>query len=99
MGRTSIPCSEEVREQLTERKQNDETWNDCLGRLMEGMPAEDEDTAAVLERLDELEELMEDIDVGDGGSPVGGPEINELREVIRMEVRNVMDDTMSQMAR
>jgi|AntRauTorcE11898_2_1112593.scaffolds.fasta_scaffold37814_2 hypothetical protein len=95
MGRTSVPCSDETRELLVDEKQEDETWNDCLVRLVNQMPAQNEDVAAVLERLDELEAMLNEFEAGEGGEM---PEMNVLREAIRAEVKNAVSDAIPSMA-
>ena len=98
MGRTSIPCAEETRKELDDRKQDNETWDECLSRLVEGMPAENDDVDAVMEQLEALESMVESLDVSDASkNSGGGPGINEIREAVRMEVRNGMQDAMAEL--
>lgn len=83
MGRTSIPCDQDTRDRVSAEKQEGETWDACLNRLVDQMPASDDDTSEelddVMAELDHLKEKIENMD-GDG------PSMNEIREAIRKEI-------------
>lgn len=116
MGRTSIPCSKETRKRLKDEKQADETWDDLLERLADGVPAPENNNGDVIEGVEEVldqvetatqqfETLVEEFDDIEASAADGetntDPDLNmnELREIVRMEVRNEMQDVLSDLTR
>lgn len=93
MGRTSIPCETDTRELLLQQKQSSETWDECLLRLAEGTPVEsgDMDVGAVVEKLSEMERKMDEIDTRPTEGVVS---VNEIRESVRIEVRNQITELL-----
>lgn len=91
MGRTSIPCDDETREVLVKHKQDSDNWDDCLLRLANQTPPAPSDTELdeVIARLEDIQNSIDTIDTGDGEN---GPSVNEIREAVRTEVRNQLQD-------
>lgn len=98
MGRTSIPCSDDTRDQLSAVKQDGETWDDCLSRLVDGAPADEggNTNAELLEKFDSLEAKIEELDEPTTGDATenNSPSVNEIREAVRAEVRDQIQGLM-----
>ena len=83
MGRTSIPCDQETRDRVAAEKQDGETWDACLNRLVDQMPESRDDASEELDDImAELERIEEKIEKGDSN----GLSTNEIREAVRKEV-------------
>lgn len=101
-SRTSIPCSVATRDEHAEFR-GDETWDEYLQRIVPGEelqpPETDGDMEAVMAELNEQRELLEKlVDVlpqimeNVQASSGEGVSMNEIREAVRMEMREVLSD-------
>jgi len=65
MGRTSIPCSDETRDELADLKPESATWGEFLLALADVEPFEQADHAQLVEEINslrrELDEFKHDV--------------------------------------
>jgi len=98
MSRTSVPCDKETKEILELVKREHETWDDTLQRLASEDPtAETSGDDALTTVLDQLEELNTKLETLDASSSDDADfsNMNELREAIRMEVKNAVESALA----
>lgn len=88
MGRTSIPCSDVTRDRLASQKQANETWDDCLTRLADGTTNAGDADDQSADVLTELRQLSNQLDTVAEDTLT----VNAVREAVRIEVRNQLEE-------
>ena len=108
MSRTSISCSTESKQQLQQLKRDDETWDDMIQRVVATVQQTQEEphdsganrNGADAPTLASIQDQLETVQttqtqIQSNMTAGGAPSENELREIVRMEVQNVVESVLA----